>query len=271
MLLWFEKEFGDQFIRHLVQRLPFSCRSDNRKSASKIDTECRQQNLIISFMWAQMGNLKSSTKHAPTVFQYISRKFHSVSLSISLLILFLKLTDLLNTADQNPLSNAETGQIKETLKITSVKKNYQSQVDQVIETAVRFIRRVRPDRKDRLALSRALIDVGLDVEDLDRIPSLKKWIETSPQLLKEQGSLSLLPSINRAMSRNWTVLTCGRQQVVSLLQMPVDCLSPEWKLMLDFAYWTCCDWSEKEKIVQILQSKSDDHYTRGMVGILGAV
>ena len=73
LLNWFQTEYGDLLVRHFIQRFPFSARFDQRRKNVKMDSECREQNLIFAFLWAQL-NLKSSPKYAKHIFQYLCGK-----------------------------------------------------------------------------------------------------------------------------------------------------------------------------------------------------
>lgn len=69
----FEQQVGESLLRHFIQRFPFSVRVESRRnSVGRIDPHCREQNLALCFLWAQLGGLKSAAKFAPLIFQYLS-------------------------------------------------------------------------------------------------------------------------------------------------------------------------------------------------------
>ena len=76
VLNWFQTEYGDLLIRNFIQRFPFSARVEPKKKNMKIDSQCREQNLILCFIWTQI-NLKSSPKFAKSIFNYLSGKLNN--------------------------------------------------------------------------------------------------------------------------------------------------------------------------------------------------
>lgn len=73
LLSWFEQQCGEPLIRNFIQRFPFSARLESVRNKKQGDPQCREQNLILCFIWAQL-EMKSAAKYAPFVFQYISGK-----------------------------------------------------------------------------------------------------------------------------------------------------------------------------------------------------
>ncbi|XP_057370079.1 testis-expressed protein 10-like [Daphnia carinata] len=72
LLNWFQLEYGESLIRNFIRPFPFSARLESSRSKKQaIDPQCRDQNLIICFLWAQLET-KSAAKCAELVFQYLS-------------------------------------------------------------------------------------------------------------------------------------------------------------------------------------------------------
>lgn len=74
LLTWFDKQCGDQLIRNFIHRFPFSARVETVRSKKQPgDSHCREQNLILCFLWAQLET-KGAAKYAEPVFQYLCGK-----------------------------------------------------------------------------------------------------------------------------------------------------------------------------------------------------
>jgi len=230
VLNWFQTEYGDLLIRNFIQRFPFSARVEPKKKNMKIDSQCREQNLILCFIWTQI-NLKSSPKFAKSIFNYLSGLFQ--------------------TADQQSLTSIEIEQLRNIFMTACCKKNHHSHINNVIGAAVDFSGRIRADRKDRLLLNKTLIEVGLSVNDIENIPQLKKWIDSCPSLLQEANNIVLLGSINRVMNRNATSLMNGKKEVAQLLERSAHYSNKfvYWKPVFDFFYWTCRDSSDVQCVL----------------------
>lgn len=72
LLKWFEQQCGESLIRNFIQRFPFSARieSGQQRNKTQLDLVCREQNIMLCFLWAQLG-LKNAVKYAPDIFQYL--------------------------------------------------------------------------------------------------------------------------------------------------------------------------------------------------------
>lgn len=237
-LNWFQNEHGDALIRNFIQRFPFSARVEQKKKNVKLDSLCREQNLILCFMWTQI-NLKSSPRFAKSIFQY--------------------LCGLFQTADHQLLTSIEIDQLRNILMTSCTKRNYNSHVNNIVEAAVEFSNRVKADRKDRLMLNRTLLEVGLSISETENIPELKKWIESCPSLLQEASNIALLASINRVMNRNATSLMNGKKEVGKLLERSTHYSNKfaYWKPIFDFLYWTCRDSTDIKDILLAIRNIID--------------
>lgn len=152
-------------------------------------------------------------------------------------------------------------------------------VDSVIEAAVEFSNRVRPDRKDRLLVNKMLMSIGQVAGDRNDIPSLKRWIETCPTVIRDNANMELLESINRVMSRNSSCLANGKKEVIRLVDN-LERLGSKfdyWKAVFDFIYLTMKDGTNQETIIAALQqqiNKLENHeiksYGLGVLSIVGA-
>lgn len=72
LLNWFQQQCGEALIRHFLQRFPFSPRIEtNRNKKQSGDLNCREHNLIVCFLWAQL-QMKNTEKFAKPIFQYLS-------------------------------------------------------------------------------------------------------------------------------------------------------------------------------------------------------
>jgi len=167
--------------------------------------------------------------------------------------------DVFQTGDRQALTPAELNHIKNILLCSCHNKSLLGHVDSLIGSAIEFNRRIRPDRRDRVLLNRMLMEVGQSVADheLDSLPALKEWIEICPTLLlREEGSSSLLGSINRIMSRNSASLANGRLEVARLLATLPEPSSAhghyDWKTVFDFLFWTR-DANNPSKTVDYIQ------------------
>ncbi len=74
LLRWFESEYGELLIRNFIQRFPFSARIETARNKKQVvDPHCREQNLILCFLWAHL-EMKSAAKYSTLVFQYLCGK-----------------------------------------------------------------------------------------------------------------------------------------------------------------------------------------------------
>lgn len=79
LLNWFQIEYGELLIRNFIRPFPFSARLESSRSKKQaIDPQCRDQNLIVCFLWAQLET-KSAAKCAEQVFQYLSGNMVSLT------------------------------------------------------------------------------------------------------------------------------------------------------------------------------------------------
>lgn len=235
---WFQREYGDALIRNFIQRFPFSAHVEHKKKNVKLDAHCREQNLILCFMWTQI-NLKISPRFTKTIFQYLVGLFQS--------------------ADHQPLTSIEIDQLRNILMTSSAKRNHNAHLNNVIESAVEFSGRVKADRKDRLMLNRILLQVGLSLSETNNIPELKKWTESCPSLLQEASNIGLLASINSVMNRNATSLVNGKGQVAQLLERSAHYSNKfaYWRPTFDFLYWTCRDSDDVNDVLQTMRTIID--------------
>lgn len=75
LLSWFDREYGELFIRSFIRQFPYSIRQESVKSKKNaVDPQCRKQNLILCFVWAQL-EMKCATKYGEQIFQYLSGNF----------------------------------------------------------------------------------------------------------------------------------------------------------------------------------------------------
>lgn len=173
---------------------------------------------------------------------------------------------------------SELDQVKNILLSCCKKKNLKSHVNNVIEAAVEFSNQVRPDRKDRLFLNRTLLNIGEIVGDREDIPSLKRWIETCPVVLRDNNNMELLEYVNRVMSRNTICLANGRNELDHLL-VNLEKLGGKfeyWKAVFDFIYLTTKDIPSRN-VIDALQQHTDrlqdptvKLYGLGVLNIIGA-
>ena len=79
LLNWFEQQCGESLIRNFVQCFPFSARieSGQQRNKTQLDLVCREQNIVLCFLWAQLG-VKNAAKYAPDIFQYLCGTFFLV-------------------------------------------------------------------------------------------------------------------------------------------------------------------------------------------------
>lgn len=242
LLTWFEKQYGEPMIRHFMHHFPFSSRLEPHRGknsgGANLASSCREHNIALCFLWAQV-NIKSAAKFSPAVFQYLCGKddcIEQVKPSSDVSFAFL---GVFQTADRLVLTTSELDHVKNIVLSSRNKKSLFGHVNDLVESAVEFSRRIRPERKDRLVLNHMLMEIGQSVE-LGNIPALKEWIETCPALLRQEGNGPLLGAINRVISRNAVCLANGRTEVPYLL----DNLERyggnqyEWKTVFNFFYWT---------------------------------
>ena len=279
LLRWFESEYGELLIRNFIQRFPFSARVETTRNKKQVvDPHCREQNLILCFLWAHL-EMKSAAKYSTLVFQYLCGKIgQKIICMFFLLSLIIFRTGLFQSSDQYVFTAVELDKLKEIVLACSSKKNLREQVDNLIDAVIEFCSRIRPDRKDRLYLNKVLMTIGETVGDREEISSLKRWTEMCPSLIREYANMDLLESINRVMSRNANCLTNGRNEVDNLIAYleKIDSKYEHWKAVFDFIYLTKnqasgeLDLSKlREHIVQ-MQDSEVKSYGLGMLNIIGA-
>lgn len=74
LLKWFELQCGESLIKNFIERFPFAARIETSRTKKQSgDPFCREQNLVLCFLWAQL-EMKSAAKYAASIFQYLSGK-----------------------------------------------------------------------------------------------------------------------------------------------------------------------------------------------------
>lgn len=159
----------------------------------------------------------------------------------TIIVILFYFAGLFEKVDQQPLSSEESNQLLEILSIMCSR----GQADDVVAAAAAFCNRVRSDRRDRLLLSRYIIQVALETTHLDKMPSLREYLETCPNLLLDVNNTCLLPFINRAVCRNRKIALNAGHQLKSLVEKCCQ-LGPnfsDWRAVFELLYWTVDDAS----------------------------
>lgn len=197
----------------------------------------------------------------------------------AILIIISNFIGFLTKRERAALAATELDILKKILLASIHKKNVERLIDQLIQSMVQVSEQTSSNVRDRIAMSKLLMDIGSALDGTFSIPSLNKWIDTCPKLLRDNTYRSLLGSLNYVLSRNVRSRSLGQKEARDFLSLPETFDESNHGLfeeIFNYFFWTWEGTSEdcdsKLEVLRNAAERLNDSSTRAYcLGVLQVI